>query len=275
MCLYRTTENSLRIALLFAKIAERDAKSLDLMLEEFQSLGHSFKGHCCRGPHELPLLNAAVAMRSPGLIRVLFKYKVDLDLRRLQPYGRVRGGKERPARDPGDATGGRREVGHPGSVGRHALSGLGETELKACFRILLRHGASPDSRELDGRRRPVLTIAAGLRDLTIARELLQAGADVNAVDEEGTTALHKAIQTSGLSMVELLLFQYKAQPDVPQKSEGVTPGTTPCYGLTGCLSRCCWRWRGRSLRRMARAWCTGRRRTSSLRFSASSRGSRG
>ena len=62
-----------------------------------------------------------------------------------------------------------------------------------------RHGASPDSRELDGRRRPVLTIAAGLRDLTIARELLQAGADVNAVDEEGTTALHKAIQTSGLS----------------------------------------------------------------------------
>ena len=70
----------------------------------------------------------------------------------------------------------------------------------------------------------MLTIAAGLRDLTIARELLQAGADVNAVDEEGTTALHKAIQTSGLSMVELLLFQYKAQPDVPQKSEGVTPG---------------------------------------------------
>ena len=59
------------------------------MLEEFQSLGHSFKDTAPGSPR-LPLLNAAVAM-DPGLIRVLFKYKVDLDLKDDFMAGRVRG----------------------------------------------------------------------------------------------------------------------------------------------------------------------------------------
>ena len=54
------------------------------------------------------------------------------------------------------------------------------------------------------------------------------------------------------------MFQYKAQPDVPQKSEGVTPGHYALLRPDGMsfLSRC-WRWRGRSLRRMARACALG------------------
>ena len=63
--------------------------------------------------------------------------------------------------------------------------------------------------------RPLLGASAS-RNPAMAAALLDAGADINAGDENGITALRQAVQNSDLTVIKLLLSR-SARTDVPSK----------------------------------------------------------
>lgn len=75
---------------------------------------------------------------------------------------------------------------------------------------LLRHGADPDGRNQHGRPALLLAVAQGCQGL-VAR-LLEAGADINAVDNAGNSVLTEAINSGQLRLARLLL-RHGAKPD--------------------------------------------------------------
>ena len=86
-------------------------------------------------------------------------------------------------------------------------------------RELLRAGADPDARDDDGRT-PLFSAVLG-GSVGLVGLLLEAGADVNAHDHRGFTALHFAAEEQLPEMIRLLLAK-GANPNA-RDEDGVTP----------------------------------------------------
>jgi uncharacterized protein len=72
----------------------------------------------------------------------------------------------------------------------------------AVLRVLLDHGADPDQRRSDGT--PVLAPAAWHGDHTAVDLLVQSGADINAIDARGRTALMYAVERNEQTVAGVL-----------------------------------------------------------------------
>lgn len=83
---------------------------------------------------------------------------------------------------------------------------------------MIAKGANPNFRE---RNRPLLAIAAQNPQSTVLKPLLEGGAEVNALDGIGHTALMRAVSVNSLPNVQTLL-QAKADPNI-KDNEGNTP----------------------------------------------------
>ncbi|MEO7432925.1 MAG: ankyrin repeat domain-containing protein [Dokdonella sp.] len=100
---------------------------------------------------------------------------------------------------------------HVARSGMHCLAAAVNAKQEGVVRTLLSHGIAADTR-LAGGGTPLI-LAAALGQMRIAEALLEAGADANAVDDQGTAPLHAASQhafesrdTPGSrSLLELLL----------------------------------------------------------------------
>ena len=69
---------------------------------------------------------------------------------------------------------------------------------------LLRHGADPNIAS-SARRLPLGMVLAHSGDVELVQLLIQAGADVNAVDQMGKTPLHHAAETGNIPLIRILL----------------------------------------------------------------------
>ena len=103
------------------------------------------------------------------------------------------------------------DTSHAANSGIHCLAAAVTAKREAVVRTLLSHGVAPDLRMPGGGT--ALIVAAALGMPRLAEALLEAGADVNATDEQGTTPLLAASQSafgsrdtaSAMSLLELLL----------------------------------------------------------------------
>ena len=82
-------------------------------------------------------------------------------------------------------------------------------------RLVIFLGADIDTQGEDDRRRrhPVLNIAIARGMTTLARRLIASGADVNAIDSVGFTALHWAAETGNVEMLPVLLADVSIDKD--------------------------------------------------------------
>jgi hypothetical protein len=85
------------------------------------------------------------------------------------------------------------------------------TAVPAILRILVAHGENPNQRRRDGT--PVLVLAARLDDPGGVDTLLQSGADVDATDAAGRSALMHAVERGHESVTRILLAS-GADPDM-------------------------------------------------------------
>ena len=88
-------------------------------------------------------------------------------------------------------------------------------------RILLEHHADPTAASRNAMKVTPLHSAAAGRHTAIVAALLNAGAPVNAKQQQGWTALHAAAQNGDQAMVDLLL-KYGANPKA-RNDDGLTP----------------------------------------------------
>ncbi|TRY27329.1 ankyrin repeat domain-containing protein [Brevibacillus sp. LEMMJ03] len=87
--------------------------------------------------------------------------------------------------------------------------------------VLLDHGADPEVRSRNRMENTPLHAAVANRQVAAARLLLERGADVNAVQSGGWTALHEAAMLGDAGMVTLLLE--RGADRAAQKDDGLTP----------------------------------------------------
>lgn len=112
---------------------------------------------------------------------------------------------------------------HPESIDHVAPDGFGPLGLAAFFghldlvRTLIARGADIEAEARNAMRvRPIHSAAAHhdpVRAVALVRLLLEAGADPNAQQEDGSTPLHEAVHRSHSELVELLLT-HGANPHV-------------------------------------------------------------
>lgn len=83
--------------------------------------------------------------------------------------------------------------------------------------FLLRHGATADKPKSPKGRTPLMVACAYYSGRTICSMLIDYGADVNAISNEGVTALMLAAQNAKLDVIELLLSK-GAKAEVKDKN---------------------------------------------------------
>jgi len=76
----------------------------------------------------------------------------------------------------------------------------------------------------------------GAKSLSAAKKALDAGADPNAVDDEGVSALHHAVQRRKLDLAELLVSR-GANLDMRDREDGYTPLHVLCKSKSGVMSK--------------------------------------
>lgn len=90
--------------------------------------------------------------------------------------------------------------------------------------LLIRAGADVNGMTMN---RPPVNLAARFGHKEIVRQLLAAGASVNAQDSAGGTALTEAVDNGSIEVIELLL-KAKASPNLP-RHDGETAYTLACH----------------------------------------------
>lgn len=122
----------------------------------------------------------------------------------------------------------------------NAVNGNGETPLLLAMQnrheevidSLLQHGADPTIASTRGGT-PLIVLAEPIpegekwtqdydKDARLARKMIQAGVDVNAVDDEGMSALHWAVQNGHAELAAVLLKEGNANVNI-QGNDGQTP----------------------------------------------------
>ncbi len=99
----------------------------------------------------------------------------------------------------------------PALVDAYATDGFFPLGLAAFYgheeavRLLLARGASPNLAARNAMKVAAIHAASAAGSLVIARLLIEAGADVNAVQQAGFTPLHAAAMTGQLDLAKLLL----------------------------------------------------------------------
>jgi len=86
----------------------------------------------------------------------------------------------------------------------HLIHGVAAAGDVRSLTSLLEQGVDPNIRDDRSKSTPLMA-AASQGQITVAKQLLQAGADVNAQDDLGTTALIRAAEAGQREMAELLL----------------------------------------------------------------------
>ncbi len=76
----------------------------------------------------------------------------------------------------------------------------------------------------------------GAKNVSAAKKALDAGADPNAVDGEGVSALHHAVLRKKLDLAELLVSR-GADLNVRDREDGYTPLHVLCKSKSGAMSK--------------------------------------
>ena len=114
-----------------------------------------------------------------------------------------------------------RQVAPDGFTALHLAAFFGQLESAA---LLLERGAETDAVAQNTMRVQPLHSAAAGRHLAVCALLLRHGADVNARQQAGWTALHAAAQHGGRCLITLLL-EHGADPGM-ENDTGATPAAT-------------------------------------------------
>jgi ankyrin repeat protein len=160
----------------------------------------------------------AMYHRRPRLTAALAAIRTDLDIFEAACVGSVKRVKELLSSNRGAANAVSPDGFSP--VGYSAFFGHADA-----LRELIRGGGDVNAASRNGMRVCPINSAAAHSDPTVAVELtrivLEAGADPNARQQAGYTAMHEAALNGNIELVELLL-QHGADPSVAN-DEGVTP----------------------------------------------------
>lgn len=173
---------------LFAALDRGDGDALSALLAERSDLAGA------RRADGLPAVHAALYARRQDLADRLLLARPALDA-----FDAAAAGDDgRLAEDPERA----RERSSDGFTALHLTAFFARP---ACAALALRCGADPDAVASDGSLLRPLHSAAASRSADIARMLLDAGADPDARQQGGFTALHAAALHGDLALAELLL----------------------------------------------------------------------
>ena len=93
--------------------------------------------------------------------------------------------------------------------------GTNPTDSPECAELLLKAGANPDSRESKGKTS--LLIAAQTGAKRSIKVLLDYGADINAINNFGSSAIHTSFYFGTLSCAKALLFHEFKEGVAPQR----------------------------------------------------------
>jgi ankyrin repeat protein len=192
----------------FAAVKQGDRAQVALLLEEDPSLASA---HDKNG---VSAVLTAIYYGQPAMAEQLITAGAPLNVFEASAAGKIERVKELVASDANLAD-------------AFAPDGFQPLGL-ACFfghldlaRFLLEQGASVNSASANDARVMPLHSAAAAQNVAIARLLLAAGADPNAVQTDGFTPLHSAAQNGQLEMIELLL-EHGARSD-SRTVNGKTP----------------------------------------------------
>lgn len=150
-----------------------------------------------------PML-AAAYYQEPEIAAWLVEQGAPLDISEACAVGAMEQAKELLDREPGLVHGFAKDGFQPLGL----ASFFGHEDL---VRLLLERGAQPGTPARNGMGVAPLHSAAAGQHLGIARLLVEAGADVNAVSSEGFTPLHSAAQNGQIELVRMLL-EHGADP---------------------------------------------------------------
>lgn len=176
----------------FAAIQAGDSDSLKVLLKAAPALVNA------RTQKGVSGVLIATYYRKPEIVNILLAHNAQLDV------------------FDAAATGQRERIEtlldeQPGLVNAFAPDGFTPLGLAAFFNylsvveLLLARGADVNLASQNAQRVMPLHSSVALQSIAITKTLLDHGADVNAVQEEGYTPLHEAARNGQLDMVKLLL----------------------------------------------------------------------
>jgi ankyrin repeat protein len=193
---------------LFEAVHNGDALRVDAFLEAQPTLltAHDPSGNS--------LLLAALYQGKPDLAAVLVARGAPVNLWEAAALGDVARLQAHLEADPSNL----KAHSHDGWTALHLAAHFGHAD---AVQLLLRHGANVRARSTNPLDNEPLHAALAGRSLDVARLLLDAGADPNAVEHGGYAPLHQAAEPGDLPLIRLLLDR-GARPD-RKDDQGRTP----------------------------------------------------
>lgn len=172
--------------------------------------------HLCnaRTPSGVPLVLFALYYNQPGISQAFLERAAEVDVFTAAAAGLTHRLRELIKEQPGQVN----AVANDGFSPLGLASFFGQVE---AVEVLLENGAEVNSPSKNSQTVTPLHSAAAGQHLTIARRLIERGADVNARQAGDFTPLHAAAQNGQVELVELLLMN-GAEVE-PRTVEGRTP----------------------------------------------------
>ena len=102
--------------------------------------------------------------------------------------------------------------------------GLADGDLGAITLLLSRSPASANARNSQGATALMMSMVAHhVQDVAVAKALVKAGAELDAVDSSGESALHYAARWGRGDMIEMLLAEAATSPGLAERLARLTP----------------------------------------------------